>query len=179
MIESVLSVLHHFITAFMTQAGYFGVMLLMAVYVFMMLGLSWLLAGIGGERIHSNTLVLLLYPLVRYAVWATIAMALVTLLRPIATMGVILLLVLGIFMSSSPDIVNQYPKARPMLTVLHWTLPSTDLLSESRFLEITHASLKQTGWLEHLTTLSYGLDYALVCLLLAMWSFHYRSLKRD
>ena len=31
MIESVLSVLHHFITAFMTQAGYFGVMFLMAI----------------------------------------------------------------------------------------------------------------------------------------------------
>jgi hypothetical protein len=39
--------------------------------------------------------------------------------------------------------------------------------------------LKQAGWLDHLITLAYGLDYALVFLLLATWSFHYRSLKRD
>jgi hypothetical protein len=53
------------------------------------------------------------------------------------------------------------------------------LFSEERFLTITHASLKQATLLEHLTTLSYGLDYALVFLLLAIWSFHYRSLTRD
>jgi hypothetical protein len=58
-------------------------------------------------------------------------------------------------------------------------LPSTTLLSEDRFLSITQAALKQAGWLDHLITLAYGLDYALVFLLLAMWSFHYRSLKRD
>ena len=60
-----------------------------------------------------------------------------------------------------------------------YVLPSTTLLSEDRFLSITEASLKQAGWAEHLTTIAYGLDYALVVLLLAMWSFHYRSLKRD
>jgi len=53
------------------------------------------------------------------------------------------------------------------------------LLSEERFLTITHAALKQATWLEHLTTLAYGLDYALVFLLLAIWSFRYRSLTHD
>ncbi len=58
-------------------------------------------------------------------------------------------------------------------------LPSTSLLSEERFLTITHATVKQIGLLEHLTTLAYGLDYALVFVLMAMWSFRYRSLTRD
>ena len=156
-----------------------GAMILMTIYVVMMLGLSFLLAGMGGERIHSSIWVLLVYPLLRYAIWAGVAIALVTLMRPIASVGIIVVFFLLIEMASSPDFANEYPKARDILNVFHWVLPSTDLLSESRFLEITHASLKQTGWLEHLTTISYGLDYALVCLLLAMWSFHYRSLKRD
>jgi len=156
-----------------------GAMMLMAVYVLMMFGLSWLLAWIGGERIQSTPWVLLVYPMVRYALWAAVAMALVTLLRPIVTMGILLLLFVGIETASSPSVGADHPALRRMLDVMHWVLPSTGLLSESRFLEITHASLKQTGWVEHLTSLSYGLDYALVCLLLAMWSFHYRSLKRD
>ncbi len=62
---------------------------------------------------------------------------------------------------------------------LYSVLPSTGLLSESRFMSLTQSSLKPVGWLNHITTLAYGLDYALVCLLLAMWSFHYRSLRRD
>jgi ABC-type transport system involved in multi-copper enzyme maturation permease subunit len=156
-----------------------GVMLFMAAYILMMLGLSWMLAGIGGERIHSNTLVLVMYPLVRYAVWASIAMALVTLVRPIVTMGIILFLSIAIAMAASPNFLNEYPKFRQVLGELYWILPSTGLLSESRFLEITRASLKPAGWGEHLITVGYGLDYALVCLLLAMWSFHYRALKRD
>jgi ABC-type transport system involved in multi-copper enzyme maturation permease subunit len=156
-----------------------GVMMLMAAYVFMMFALSWVLAWIGGERIQSSPWVLLVYPMVRYAIWAAMAMALVTFLRPIVTMGFLLLAFVGIETSSSPSVGADHPMQRKLLDVMHWVLPSTDLLSESRFLEITHASLKQVGWLEHATTLAYGLDYALVCLLLAMWSFHYRSLKRD
>ena len=42
-----------------------------------------------------------------------------------------------------------------------------------------HASVKQIGLLDHLTTLAYGVDYALVFVLMAMWSFRYRSLTRD
>jgi len=156
-----------------------GVMMLMAAYVLMMVGLSFLLAEMGGERIHSSVWVLLVYPLIRYAIWAAIAMALATLMRPIAAMGIIMVLALLISMASSQGFASEYPKVRHVLEALGWVLPATGLLSETRFLEITHASLKQTGWLEHLTTISYGLDYALVCLLLAVWSFHYRNLKRD
>jgi hypothetical protein len=35
------------------------------------------------------------------------------------------------------------------------------------------------AWTDHLLALSYGLDYALICFLLAVWSFRYRSLTRD
>jgi hypothetical protein len=62
---------------------------------------------------------------------------------------------------------------------VHVVLPLTDLLSEQRFLAITKASLKPFPWTHHATALAYGLDYALVCLLLAMWVFQRRSIARD
>jgi ABC-type transport system involved in multi-copper enzyme maturation permease subunit len=157
---------------------YLGVMLLMIGYVVMMYGLSWLLAWIGGERLHSTTWVLFAYPLVRYAIYAAIALALVTIFHPIVTMGTILFLaVVALIVEPSGKVVHNHWQ---YLRVPLWVaLPSTSLLSEERFLTITHAATKQATWLEHLTTLSYGLDYALVFLLLAIWSFHYRSLTRD
>ena len=161
-------------------AGKFlGVMMLMAAYVLMMFGLSWLLAAIGGERIHSSPWVLLVYPMVRYAIWATVAMTLATFFRAIITMGIVALLSIGATVVSATDFASHDAAVRYALYAIYALLPSTDLLSESRFLEITKASLKHTSWLEHATTVAYGLDYALVFLLLAMWSFHYRSLKRD
>ena len=157
---------------------YLGVMLLMSAYIVMMYGLSWLLAWIGGTQLHSTTWVLLAYPLVRYAIYAAIALALVTLLHPLMTMGIILILaVLALIVEPGGKVVHshwQYVRL-PLWVVL----PSTSLLSEDRFLTITHAALKQTTWLEHLTTLAYGLDYAFIFFLLAAWSFHYRSLTRD
>lgn len=161
-------------------AGKFlGVMMLMMAYSLMMFGLSWLLAVIGGERIHSSTWVLLVYPMVRYAIWAAVAMMLATFFRPIIAMGIVALLSIGAAVVATTDFAMHAAVVRYGLYAIHAVLPSTNLLSESRFLEITKASLKQTGWLEHATTVAYGLDYALVFLLLAMWSFHYRSLKRD
>jgi hypothetical protein len=62
---------------------------------------------------------------------------------------------------------------------LYVVLPSSGLLSEDRFLTIKEAAIKRTGWLDHVTALSYGLDYALVLLLIAMSSFHSKSLRRD
>jgi ABC-type transport system involved in multi-copper enzyme maturation permease subunit len=157
---------------------YLGVMLLMSVYVLMMFCLSWLLAWIGGERIHSSPWVLLAYPMVRYAVYSAMAMALVTVLHPVVTMGISLIVAVAalIVLPTGKTIASNWE----YLKIPVWVaLPSTALLSEDRFLTITHASLKPAGWLEHVTTLSYGLDYALVLLLVAMWAFHYQSLTRD
>jgi hypothetical protein len=54
-----------------------------------------------------------------------------------------------------------------------------DLLSESRFLGMTQASLNPISWTNHVTALAYGLDYALVLFLIAVWSFRRRPLTRD
>src|SRR5207253_9059700 len=69
-----------------------GVMLLMSVFVVMMFALSWLLAWIGGQRIQSAPWVLLAYPVVRYAVCRAVSMALVTVLHPVVTMGITLII---------------------------------------------------------------------------------------
>jgi hypothetical protein len=44
---------------------------------------------------------------------------------------------------------------------------------------ITRASLRPFPWTNHLTALTYGLDYALVSFLLAVFIFQRRSLSRD
>jgi ABC-2 type transport system permease protein len=157
---------------------FLGVMMLMLIYVLLMFGLSYLLAWMGGEHIQSHPWVLLVYPLVRYAIFAAIAMLLVTVLHPVLSFAIVAIIsIVALIVVPGPEVSNKF--LAWLKTVLYIVLPSTTLLSEDRFLSITQASLKQTGWLEHLTTLAYGLDYAVVFLLLAMWSFHYRSLKRD
>ena len=157
---------------------YLAVLMLMGFYVVMMLGLSYLLAFLGGQRVQSTPWVLLAYPLVRYAIYAALAMALVTVFHPVVSWAITLLLsVLATIMVSTKEPANTL--LRGAKWCIYVILPSTHLLSEDRFLTIKNASLRQIGWLEHLTTLSYGLDYALVLLLVAMWSFHYRSLRRD
>lgn len=155
---------------------FLGVQLLMVIYVVAMFGLSYLLAWIGGQRIHSALWVLLVYPLVRYAIYSAIAVLLVTVMHPVVAFGIVLVI------SVLAEIAT--PGGRSFLpdwlrTGLYYVLPSTGLLSESRFLTITQAALKPVPWSEHATALAYGLDYALVLFLLAAWSFRHRSLSRD
>jgi ABC-type transport system involved in multi-copper enzyme maturation permease subunit len=158
---------------------YLGVMILMACYVTMMLGLSYLLAWMGGQRVQSASWMLLAYPMVRYAIYAAIAMAVTTVAHPVLSWAFTMLLgVAAMLVVPGQDRIANFA-LRWLSTGLYYVLPSTEFLSEDRFLTIKHATLHQTGWVEHLTTLAYGLDYALVVLLMAMWSFHYRSLKRD
>jgi ABC-type transport system involved in multi-copper enzyme maturation permease subunit len=156
---------------------YLGVQFLMVVYVFGMLGLSYLLAWIGGEKIQSTFWVLLIYPLVRYAIYSAIALALVTIMHPVFAFVIVLLVSVG------ASILGPTPGMRVLLpewlrTSLYAPLPSTHLLSEARFLVVTQASLHATPWTHHLTALAYGLNYALVCFLLAVWSFRKHSLAR-
>lgn len=157
---------------------YLGVQLLMAVYVLFMFGFSYLLTWIGGERIQTTPWVLIAYPLVRYAIYSAISMFLVTMMHPVMAFGLVLVTSILTFMVS--------PGARPpaflpgpLRAIVYTLLPSTELLSESRFLTITQTSLEKITWDVHAITLSYGLDYALVCFLLAVWSFQRRSLSRD
>ncbi len=158
---------------------YLGVVILMLVYVLAMVGLSFLLALMGGQKIQSSVWVLFLYPMVRYAIYAAMAMFIATVAHPVITWA--FTLIVGV--AAAMVVPGTNPPANLALrwleTAIYYFLPSTSFLSEDRFLIIRHASLRQITWAEHATTLAYGLDYAFVCLLLAMWSFHYRSLKRD
>jgi len=158
---------------------YLGVLLLMGCYVVMMFGLSYLLAWMGGQRVLAASWILLTYPMVRYAIYAAIAMAVATLAHPVLSWVFTLLLGLGAMLVAPGEEPITKAALRWLSTGLYYLLPSTQFLSEDRFLNIKQATLRQTGWAEHLLTLTYGVDYALVVLLLAMWSFHYRSLKRD
>lgn len=158
---------------------YFGVLLLMACYVVAMVGLSFLLAWMGGQRVQSSLWLLFVYPLVRYAIYAALAMVVATVAHPVITWAFTLLLgVSAALVVPGRDEPTNWA-LRALKTTLYYVLPSTHFLSEDRFLIIKHTSLRQTLWGEHLLTVLYGLDYALVALLMAMWSFHYRSLKRD
>ena len=157
---------------------FLGVMLLMTLYVLMLVSVSYFLAWLGGVKIQAAPWVLVVYPLVRYSIYAAIATLCVTFMHPVVCMGVILVtsLVTEIVM---PGTSAWYAKVAWIKTGLYYVLPSTNLLTEGRFLSLRQASVKQTTWLEHVTSLGYGLDYALILLLLAMWAFHYRSLRHD
>jgi ABC-type transport system involved in multi-copper enzyme maturation permease subunit len=157
---------------------YLGVQLLMALYVLGSLAIGYLLARIGGESIQSSPLPLVIYPLVRYAVYSAISMLLVTRLHPVVAFGAILVIavVAGMVAPSTRPPAFLAPWLR---SGLYFVLPSTELLSETRFLTITQADLRPVAFSSHVTALAYGLDYALVCFLLAAWSFHRRSLSRE
>ena len=60
---------------------YLGVQMLMLTYVIAMLGLSYLLAWIGGARIQTTVWVLIVYPMVRYGIYSAMAMLLVTMMH--------------------------------------------------------------------------------------------------
>jgi ABC-type transport system involved in multi-copper enzyme maturation permease subunit len=154
---------------------YLGVLLLMAVYVVAMFGVTLVLAWLGGQRFHTSVWTLLVYPMVRYAIWAAISMFLVTMLHPILDMAIIVVLATLVAMFESPSKFIPNWVRLP----IHLFLPLTDLLSEERFLAITRASVKPYPWTNHLTALAYGLDYALVCFLLAVAVFQRRGLSRD
>ena len=59
---------------------YLGVLMLMTFYALIMLGVTLVLAWLGGQQFHTSWWILLAYPFVRYALLAT-------LLHPIFVMG--------------------------------------------------------------------------------------------
>ena len=157
---------------------YLGVQLLMVSFVLAMLGLNYLMAAIGGVHIQAAPWMLIVYPLVRYAIFSAIALMLVTVMHPIIAFGIVMV------MSIAAQIVT--PSATPPQFMAPWVrkalfdiLPSTSALSEIRFLTVTRATLRVAPWTDHLITLGYGLDYALICFLLAAWLFRNRTLSRD
>jgi ABC-type transport system involved in multi-copper enzyme maturation permease subunit len=156
---------------------YLGVQMLMAIYVLFMFGMSYLLAWLGGGSIQSTPWVLIAYPLVRYAIYSAIAMLLVMAMHPVVAFGTILVVSTLAGMLGPAGGLSFLPGW--LRGAVYSVLPSTDLLSETRFLTITQARLKQIPWADHATALAYGLDYALVFFLLAVWAFRRRGLARD
>jgi ABC-type transport system involved in multi-copper enzyme maturation permease subunit len=157
---------------------YLGVLLFMFCYVLLMLAMSYFLVFFAGMRVHAAPWILLVYPMVRYAIWAGLALIFTTFVHPAVTMGILLALYL-LMEVSGPDAFEWTPKLQWLKTGLFYLLPSTNLLTEGRFLSLRQASIKQAGWVQHAISLGYALDIALILVLLAMWSFHYRSLRQD
>jgi ABC-type transport system involved in multi-copper enzyme maturation permease subunit len=159
---------------------YCGVLLLMAVYVVFMFAVSNVLAWIGGERLVTNPWVLLVYPMVRYGIYAAVAIWLVTVMHPV--FAFVIVLIGGVIANLvAPSSMTMGMASVPLWlrNGLFYALPSMNLLSETNFLAISSASLKPTPWTQHLIALVYGLDWSLVCLMLAAWAFRHRSLSRE
>jgi len=156
---------------------FLGVQLMMFVFVLLMLGLNYLLAWIGGASIQTAPWVLIVYPMVRYMLYSALGILLVTVMHPILAFCITLVMMIaaGLVAPGNPEtfIPNW------LRTGLFYILPSSNLLSESRFLTITRATLRAALWTDHATALIYGVDYALVCFVLAAWIFRSRSLSRD
>lgn len=156
---------------------YCGVLLLMFTYTVAMLGVGVLLYRLAGLPFRTPWWILIAYPLVRYAVWAAIAMFFVTFLHPMVTMAMVAILIAVIRILVSPGAAD-YPawiRVPP-----HIFLPlTTSVLSEDRFFSMTQESLHRYPWTYHITALAYGLDYALVCCLLAALVFQRRNLSNN
>ncbi len=157
---------------------YLGAQLLMVAFVFAMLALNYGMAAIGGVHIQASPWLLIVYPLVRYAIFSAVALLLVTVMHPMIAFGIVLV------MSITAQIVA--PSAGTPQFMAPWVrktlfdiLPSTSALSEIRFLTVTRATLRVAPWTDHVINLAYGLDYALVCFLIAAWLFRNRTLSRD
>lgn len=154
---------------------YLGVQLLMLVYVVFMFGMSHLMAWIGGQTIHAPAWILFVYPIVRYAIYSALAMWLVTMMHPVIAFAIVLFTpVLSSLAGPGDSFVPAWIRM-PFYAVL----PSLNLLSESDYLGMTQANLKPIPWTHHTVALAYGLDYALVLFLFAVWSFRRRALTRD
>jgi ABC-type transport system involved in multi-copper enzyme maturation permease subunit len=156
---------------------FLGVQLMMFIFVLLMLGLNYLLAWIGGATIQTTPWVLVVYPMVRYMIYSALGILLVSVMHPIVAFCVVLVMMIGAGLVAPGNPQTFMPDW--LRTGLFYVLPSSNLLSETRFLTITRATLRAALWTDHATALVYGLDYAMVCFLLAAWIFHSRSLSRD
>ena len=154
---------------------YLGVLLMLAVYaLFLDAGFSYALAALGGQEVLTPPWALFVYPFVRYAVYAALALLLGTRMHPVSAFAVVLVAqVAESLVAPTGASVTFLPAA--VKELVYTVLPSGYLLAETRFLSITQISLVKTAWTTHAIALAYGLDYALVCFLLAVWSFQRRS----
>lgn len=151
---------------------YLGIQLLMSIFTVFLLSLSYVLAWIGGERIHTAAWLLIAYPMVRYTLYSTIGMLLGTVFLPAVSFGVTLVITVLSWMVA-PGSASSLPVW--LANALYAVLPSFGLFSEQRFLTITGESLTPIPWSEHAVVLTYGLNYAFICFLIAAMLFRSRN----
>jgi ABC-type transport system involved in multi-copper enzyme maturation permease subunit len=157
---------------------YLGVLLMLAVYALCLdAGFSYFLAGLGGQQILTPPWALVVYPIIRYALYAALALLLATRIHPVSAFSIVLVAQVAEYLVGPASTAAFLPG--PVKEAAYILLPSGYLLAETRFLTITQVSLVKTAWTTHGISLAYGLDYALVCFLLAVWSFQRRSVTQD
>jgi ABC-type transport system involved in multi-copper enzyme maturation permease subunit len=156
-------------------AKFLGVQILMLAYILFMFALSFVLAAIGGARIQAAFWPLMVYPMVRYAIYGALAMLLVTRMHPVFAFAIVMI-ASAFAEATTPGSVTTSFLPHALQQAVYYILPSFDLLSESRFLTITQAQLKALPWTHHLIVLAYGIDWAAVFFLLAVRSFRRRPL---
>lgn len=157
-------------------AGKFlGVQLLMACYVAFMVAFTYAASGLGGTTVQAPFWTLIAYPLTRYALYGALATLFATRLRPLFALAcVIAIMILSAFVSGGTSTILPAWLCWPLYAIL----PSTQLLAESRFFNLTQGASRALQWRDHMTILAYGLDYAVLCLLAASVLFRRRSLNR-
>ncbi len=154
---------------------FLGVQLLMACYIAFMAAFTCAAATLGGVKIQTPWWELIAYPLTRYALYGALAMLFATRLRPIFALAcVIAVMITATMVSGGTSAILPVWLCKSLYAVM----PSTGLLAESRFFNLTQGATRVLQWREHLTILAYGLDYVVLCLLAASALFRRRSLNR-
>ena len=157
---------------------YLGVQLLTAIYVGFGFGFIHLLSWIGGQPIQTTTWVLIVYPFCRLAIYSAMALFFVTFMHQALAFGsAVVIAVVADLLKPGDNSLAFVPGA--VRKVAYALFPSTGLLSEDRFVILTKASLAKITWDMHVITVAYGLNYALLFFVLAVWSFRCRSLSRE
>ena len=119
---------------------------------------------------------LIVYPMVRYALYSGLAMLLAAVMHPVLSFA-IMLVIMVLELIVSPGSRNAY--------MPEWLRTALRRATFARCafgnpLSDDYGSLPEaTSPLDHLTALAYGLDWALVFFLLAAWLFSRRSIARD
>jgi ABC-type transport system involved in multi-copper enzyme maturation permease subunit len=158
---------------------YLGVQLLMLTYVLGMFATTWLLVYINNERFHSTWWATIVYPMVRYSIYSALSLLLVTKMHPVFAFCIVLITSVLANMVSPGTRTAEFLFPGWLRQGLYAVLPSAEFLTETRFLTISQTSLKDMIWTDHLLTLTYGINYAFVLFLLAIWSFRNRSLVAE
>jgi Cu-processing system permease protein len=156
--------------------SYLGVQGMLWIYLAFMLAFEEVLSLIAGQHLVTSWWILAVYPLIRYMLYSAIAVFFATFLGPFVAVGATLLVTIGAMLVEGNGAPSRLPHA--WVVALRYLFPSIGLLSEERFLTVTHSTLRPMRLTDHLIALSHGLDYALVMLALAAWIFRRRPLVR-